>query len=414
LTKQQARDLLFSGKRYNSQAEEVARKISQQTVERHAKWLVSQNYLLDQSDVDSVLSRQGEFCEPVIFEEKERITENQRVLLEIEKAKVVERQDQIEEKQKVLHKVVTHVAKETENLMLARMLKVEVNKLLWGFPDYSYFSSFAYSASLNFTKLGAMTTLSHSLRSNVLELVSNAKFCELMGKKAKHTTDPKVAIGFMGIENCRRLFPVLMTKPLLRWGDENTKVIAPKIWQHSIVTANVTRMRLEEAGYKEPDEGVLIGIVRTLSYYAVCNYFSQVFEDALLQVMAEYRENEQMNEYFACGEVKPTLSVLPRVFAKVDRALTKRIVEHIEWDPKVVHLKNALLEDIAETPILERSLHGVALGQAKAFSIYETMNKTNAFVDKHAPYWFAHVQLDGVALRRIQDKGPGRMTLSVQ
>jgi hypothetical protein len=41
------------------------------------------------------------------------------------------------------------------------------------------------------------------------------------------------------------------------------------------------------------------------------------------------------------------------------------------------------------------------------------MNKTSAFVEKHTPYWFAHVQLDGGALRKIQDRGPGRLTLSV-
>ena len=85
MTKEQEKESLFSSKRYNTQAQEVAQKITEQTMERHAKWLVSQKYILDQSDVDAVLSRQGEFCDSVIFEERERITENQRILLEIEK-----------------------------------------------------------------------------------------------------------------------------------------------------------------------------------------------------------------------------------------------------------------------------------------------------------------------------------------
>ena len=331
----------------------------------------------------------------------------------MKKTRVIERREQVVERQKILHKVVSQVAQITEKLMIERMLKFDVPKLLWGFPDYSYFSSFAYSASLNFTKLGAMTTLSNSLRSSVLELVGNAKFCELMGKPAKPTNDPKVAIGFIGIENCRRLFPVLMTKPLLRWGDNTTKLIAPKIWQHTVVTANVTRMRLEDAGYKEPDEGVLIGAIRTLAHYAICNYFTQVFEDALVMVMMKYRENDQMEEYFACGEVKPTLAVMPRVIVRIEKALTKRIVEHIEWDPRTIHLKTALLEDANDVPILERSLHGVALGQAKAFSIYDMMDKSNAFVEKHTPYWFAHVQMSGGDLRKVQERSPGRMTLSM-
>jgi len=68
-----------------------------------------------------------------------------------------------------------------------------------------------------------------------------------------------MVIGIIEIENCRRLFPVLITKPLLRWIDSNSKLISPKLWQQLIVIANVTRMRLASARYKEPDEDVLLG-----------------------------------------------------------------------------------------------------------------------------------------------------------
>lgn len=409
----QVKENLFSSKRYNAQAEEVARKITVKTNERFATWLVSMKYLVDQADVDSVLSLQGEYCDSVIFEEHERVTENQRILLQCEKLKVMERRAQIEERQQVLDKVVTRVAFTTEKMMVERLSAMDVSKLLWGFPDFGHFSSFAYSASLNFSKLGSLTTLSHSLRGAILELVGNPKFCELLGKSPKHTNDPKVAVGMIGIENCRKLFPVLMARPLLRWADKNTKLIAPKMWQHMVVTANVTRMRLKTAGYKEPDEGVLLGVLRTISSFAIANYFSQIFEDALVEVMKSYREKEEMEEYFACSEVKPTLSILPRVIYKLEKTLTRNIVESIEWDQRVVHLKTALLEDLDDTPILDRSIHGVAVGQARAYSIYDIMQRSNAFVDKHKPFWFANVQLDGSALKKIEQSNPGRLTLSI-
>ncbi|WED23299.1 HDOD domain-containing protein [Vibrio sp. JC009] len=405
--------MLFSDKRYNEQAKEVARKITEKTNERYSTWLVSMKYLVDQGDVDSVLSLQGRYCDSVIFEEKERVTENQRILLQCEKLKVIERQAQIEERQQVIDKVVTRVALETEKMMTTRLAQLDVPKLLWGFPDFAHFASFAYSASLTFTKLGTLTTLSHSLRGSILDLVGNQKFCELMGKAPKSINDPKVAIGYIGIENCRKLFPVLMARPLLRWADKNTKLIAPKMWQHTVVTSNVARMRLEAAGYKEPDEGVLLGVIRTIGMFAICNYFSQIFEDALVDVMQNYRENEMMDEYFACTEVKPTLSVLPRIIHKLEKVLTRNIVEHIEWDRKVFHLRTALIEDLDDVPILERTLHGVALGQARTYSIYDIMQRSNAFVDKHKPFWFANVQLDGLALRKIEESNPGKLTLSM-
>ncbi|WP_375750177.1 HDOD domain-containing protein [Vibrio sp. HN007] len=409
----QAKKSLFSGKRYNTQAEEVARKITAKTNERFATWLVSMKYLVDQADVDSVLSLQGEYCDSVIFGENERVTENQRILLQCEKLKVMERRAQIEERQQVLDKVVTRVAFTTEKMMVERLSNMDVSKLLWGFPDFGHFSSFAYSASLNFSKLGSLTTLSNTLRGAILELVGNPKFCELLGKSPKHTNDPKVAVGMIGIENCRKLFPVLMARPLLRWSDKNTKLIAPKMWQHMVVTANVTRMRLLASGYKEPDEGVLIGVIRTIAVFSIANYFNQVFEDALVEVMKSYREKEEMDEYFACSEVKPTLSILPRVIYKLEKTLTRNVVDSIEWDQRVFHLRAALLEDLDDEPILERSLHGVALGQARTYSIYDIMQRSNAFVEKHKPFWFANVQLDGVALKEIEASNPGRLTLSI-
>lgn len=404
---------LFSDKRYEDNAQLVAKKITDQTVQRYVKWLVNMKYIVDQSNIDNVLSSQGDNFDSVVFEEKERIAENQRVLLQCEKKRVVERREQIEERQIIMDKVVKRVSVTTERMMTERLSEMTVEKLLSGFPEYGHFTAFAYSPSLSFSRLGTLTTLSNSLKNSVLDLVQNDNFCHQLGKFPKHTSDPKVAIGYIGIENCRRLFPVLMARPLLKWADKNTRAIAPKVWQYAVVMGNVTRMRLEDAGYKEPDEGVLIGVVRAFSYFAVCNFFSQVSEDALVAVMKGYRDEEQNEEYFACAEVKPTLSILPSVLYKLDKIIMTKVIEHIDWGMRGTHLKNALLEDINDLPILQRSLHGVALGQARAFSIYDMMKGSNAFVDKHAPYWFANVQMDGVSLKKVTARNPGRITLSI-
>ncbi|WP_337588547.1 hypothetical protein [Vibrio mexicanus] len=110
--------MLVANKTYTDQANQLAEKISRMTEERHAKWLVSLKYLLDQSEVDSVFSRQSEFCDTVITKEEERITNNQRLLLECEAARVKEKRKQLLDRQALHQKVVLDVSKHTENVMV--------------------------------------------------------------------------------------------------------------------------------------------------------------------------------------------------------------------------------------------------------------------------------------------------------
>ena len=171
-----------------------------------------------------------------------------------------------------------------------------------------------------------------------------------------------------------------MTKPLLKWADSNTKLIAPKMWQHAITMANVTRMRLSDAGYKEPDEGVLLGMLRGISQFAICNHFTNCYDDALELVMTRFREMIS-----ARSILHALMSATPWNFCLLysrewEKRLTQRIVDYIDWGPRNLHLKNALLEDINDVSVYERSLHGVALGQARSYAIYDMMKKSNAFL----------------------------------
>lgn len=405
---------VFSDKRYTKEAQAAASEISRQVNSRHAKWMVSLQYLVNQDDVDHVLSRESEFCETIILYEKERVTDNQRLLLNCETDKVLERRAENIVKQQRHQKILELVQKTAENVMESRFEKMEIERLLNLHSGFADFASFAYTPTLNFQKLGSLAILYNSLGTNILELVNNTQFCKQMGKTPRKISDPKTAIGFIGVDNCRMLYPVLMTKPLLKWADSNTKLIAPKMWQHAITMANVTRMRLSDAGYKEPDEGVLLGMLRGISQFAICNHFTNCYDDALELVMTRFRENDQREEYFACADVSYSMEFLPTVLERWEKRLTQRIVDYIDWGPRNLHLKNALLEDINDVSIYDRSLHGVALGQARSYAIYDMMKKSNAFLTDQAPYWFAHMQMDGKILKSIGARNPGKFILSVK
>lgn len=405
-------NLLITNKIYNSEANELADKIALQTRSRHAKWMVSMKYILDQSDVDGALSRQSEFCDSVILNEKERITENQRLLLECESSKVEERRKAIEERQKIFGAVVADIAEHAEKNMAGKLGQMSPMQMFGKFPDFSYFLGVAYSPSLTFPKLSVLTTNDNQLKSNVLALVNNPKFCGRLGKSVRSLQDPLAAIGALGIDNSSLLFPILMAKPLLRWHDPATKSIAPKLWQHMILTANVTRLRLEQANVKNPQQGILLGVLRTISYFAVVNHFSQLFEDAQIEKMQWYRENNMREEYYACAEIKPDLSILPNVITQLEQQLTQKIVNAIEWTPFTIPLKNALQEDLDNVPVIERSEAGIALAQAQAYAMFDTLDRSGVFVEKHKPFWFAHVQMPPEALQMIRDKHPGKIELN--
>lgn len=405
--------LLTANKRYNEEATALALKITQMTKERHAKWLVSQKYILDQSDVDNTLSRQSEFCESVILKEEERITDNQRLLLECETARVKERRQAIEERQKVIISVISDIAEHAQSYICQQLREMSLLQLFGRFPDFSYFSSIAYSPSVNYSKLSVLTTNDNQLKSNVLELVNNPKFCQRIGKNPRNIQDPMIAIGAIGVDNCSLLFPILMAKPLLKWHDPVTKSIVPKLWQHMVLTANVARIRMDQSGMKNPQQGILLGVLRTISHFAIVNHFSLLFEDAQVAKMQWYRENSLREEYYACGEVAPDLSILPSIISELERELTRKVVDSIEWTPFTLPLRNALEEDLDGVPVLERSDAGIALAQAQAYAMFDTLDRSNAFVAKHKPFWFANVQMSAEALQMIRDMNPGRVGLTV-
>lgn len=399
---------IYTDKRYKQSGLDDAKKISDKVKSRFAKWLVSQKYVVNQKDVDHLLSQESEFCDSIILDETERVGEKQRLLLECEQDRVKERRLDAQTRQERHEKVSNLIMKAAEVLISKKLKETAPEKLIVGTAYFAEFASFAYGQSLDFKKLGSLCVLSNSLSHSILNLVNNDKFCEKIGQPVKNIRDAKTAIGFIGIESCRRVYPVLMSKPLLKWSDRNTKIMIPKVWQSAVTTANVARMRLEDVGYKEPDVGILLGMMRSIGQFVISNNFSASFDDALTIVMMDFRDRKMREEYFACADVTPKLSFLPSVIEKFEGIVTKKIIETFDWDMNTIHIKNALLEDIDNVPILDRSVLGAALAQGKAFTIFDMMEKSNAFVGDHLPYWLAHNQISMGTIRNLRSRNPGK------
>ncbi|WP_245609255.1 HDOD domain-containing protein [Vibrio pacinii] len=406
------RKAIITQRRYSEEANAIADKVSAVTRARHAKWLVSRQFVLDQDNVDSSLSDQARYCDSVIGSERERITRNQRLLLECESARVKDKRQKQAQRQRVHAAVVQEVLAFTKASMEKQLLTMTPTQLFGRFPDFSYFADIAYSPSLGISKLSVLTTNDAMLKSEILSLVGNAQFLARLHREPKRVSDPNVAIGTLGIDNCVRLFPILMSKALVKWQEPAIKNIVPKLWQYMMVTANATCQRLEVAGWRYPHQGLLLGALHALGMFVVVNQYPRFFEEALINKMQAYRGQQRRDEYYACAEVSLDMSLLPELLMSLSKPLTQNIVEALSWSASSQPLRLALEEDINQVPVLERSLFGVALAQGSAFSTYDALERSQVFVDKHKPFWFANVQLAAKDLGVLSQSKMGRLQLS--
>ena len=406
--------MLLANKNYTPEVIEISRKVSINVEKHFNKWLVSPKFKLKQTTVDTLLSLENRYCDSVIFDENDRISHNQRILLRCEQDRVSARREKVVAKQKTLRYVIDDVCNTASELMIEKLEQTLMSSLFSELPDFNHFASVAYSSSLNFSKLHQISAESRLLSSSLIEFVSNPEFTEKYGKKSKVVLDPKVAARQIGIENCKLLFPLLMSQKLIKWSDDNIKPIVPKVWQHLVVTANSTRMRLQETSVKEPDAGILLGVLRTLPLFVICNHFSATFEDALVKTMLGYRDaSDKHDEYYACTEVIPNTQFLESMIEILDTKLLKKLVDYIDWSPSNQFIKRAILEEVHDIPVLERSVYGAALSQGRKFSIFEALENSELFNIKHRPYWFSTVQMSVATMEQMQARIPGKLTTNM-
>jgi hypothetical protein len=145
--------------------------------------------------------------------------------------------------------------------------------------------------------------------------------------------------------------------------------------------------------------------------FAVANQYPRFFEEALISRMQQYREANERDKYYACADVTLDLSRLPRLLATLSDSVTKHIIEALPWTLATQPIKVAIEEELNKVPVLERSLFGVALAQGNAFSIYDALESSRVFIDKHKPFWFANVQLSAKDLSKLSHAQLGRLEL---
>ncbi|MEZ8545953.1 hypothetical protein AB6D12_00515 [Vibrio cyclitrophicus] len=127
--------------------------------------------------------------------------------------------------------------------------------------------------------------------------------------------------------------------------------------------------------------------------------------------MQQYRESNERDKYYACTDVTFDLSRLPSLLVTLSNRLTKHILETLPWSLSTLPLKVALEEELNQVPVLARSLFGVALAQGNAFALYDALESSRVFIEKHKPFLFANVQLSAKDLSVLSNAHLGRLEL---
>ncbi len=127
--------------------------------------------------------------------------------------------------------------------------------------------------------------------------------------------------------------------------------------------------------------------------------------------MIGYRDaSDKHDEYYACTEILPNTQFLESMVEQLELKLLKKLVEFIDWSPSNQFIKRALLEEVNDIPVLERTIYGAALAQGRKFSIFEALDNSELFNVKHRPYWFSTVQMSLATIEKMQDRVLGKLT----
>ena len=120
---------MLANKNYPPEVIEISRKVSINVETRFTKWLISEKYKLDQSTVDTLLSLENRYCESVIFNEADRISHNQRILLRCEQDRVNAKREKVAAKQQTLRYVIDDVSDAASALMLEKLQGTLISSL---------------------------------------------------------------------------------------------------------------------------------------------------------------------------------------------------------------------------------------------------------------------------------------------
>ena len=321
---------------------------------------------------------------------------NQRVLLDVEKERVIREQKDLHLKakrnalltrhfQQLLLKVVNEKLENStdivnDQLQLRKNTLVLLQKLLASEPRYSV--------------LASLLELNISLRNRLVLLVNNAHFMKELGRDPRKVRDIQSAVGMIGIDVLRFLVPAILFKRHIKTSNQHNALFPKKLWRYQMTLGQTCCALMQQVEYRRPYEGMLLSAMINFGYVASYRQYVTSFEAVRMTCLDNAREKQEKDRHNFFFEIhNDSASLQSLLVSQANLGLSLSLSEKI-FRKDFPHLVTALEQEVNKIPYEERTLVGQILFKAVRFAKYDQLRSSRLFKTKWLDAYLQDSQID--------------------
>ncbi|MCE2572432.1 HDOD domain-containing protein [Motilimonas eburnea] len=385
--------------------------LAQRIHTRFDHFLVGKNYVLGDEDFNDGLE-----LELLEQEEDKEVKESgwsQRILLDVEKARVEKEQAAKRQRAKALQVAASYFNKRHINDMLGQLSEPErVMTHLLRMPSST--TDLLLSLTLPFPRLsaiGAMLEQNPEVKRRLLYLVGSDSFMELLGRKPRAVKDAQAAVGLLGVEILKQIVPAMVFKYRIKMHNAVIPGLGKKLWRHILTTGLATSYLLEQQGYKRPAEGMMLGGLLFLGHMACLHQFLRSFDETMVDCLNEARQKGDKKFHDLLFDVEADPRILEKFLQEraleIGLALAKQGFQ--EGAPQLI---TALQEEVDDLSYDVRSTLGKALFSGLRFSIFEQLRAAKSFSQEELTPWREYTRIAPAMFKEMHNKALHRIDYS--
>jgi hypothetical protein len=360
------------------------------------RFLVGKNRIYKEEEYnDGLLEEEAEKGEAAPDDAEENGW-NQRVLLDVEKERVMREKADLRLKEKRnallmrhfqqrLLKVINEKLEDSDNVInnqlhLGQNTVELLIKLLASEPRYSVLASLLES--------------SFTVRKRLLFLVGNESFMAILGREPRDVRDVHSAIGLIGTDVLRFLVPALLFKSHIDVYSRHNPLFVKKLWRYQMTLGQTCCALMQEINYRRPYEGMLLSEMVNFAYISSYQQYIASFEEVRTTCLEQAREKgkkEQHDFFFKVQTDSASLQAL--LLSKSNLKLSLSLSEKV-FQKTFPHLVNALREEVEQVAFSERGKVGQILYKAIRFAKYEQLRASRLFKAQWVDDYLFDSQMD--------------------
>lgn len=306
---------------------------------------------------------------------------NQRILLDVEKQRVLRELAEQKRKdkrnalltryfQQSLLKIINLKLERNNSLILEQMQLRESNLELL---------QVLLADEIVDTALAPLLEVNSNTRKQLFSLAGREKFMRELGRTPKAVGDMKVVIRLIGKDVLRYLVPAILFKSKINNYGQHNSIFAKKLWRYELTLGQTCTSLMITQGYQRPYEGLLLSALVNLGYVASYQQYLNSFAEVRNACLEQAREkgDKHRHDFFYNMQTDPA-SLQALLISQSSLQLSLSLAEKLFMD-SFPHLVDALREEVTSTPFETRSELGQILFKALRFAKYDQLRAARLF-----------------------------------